>query len=109
MVTDLLVISIFIFVFFIIFSVIQDSIIKTKRFNNGVCPNCGEFLKYDGTTTDEFQDRKYVCPNCGHSVEIENTSRIDQRYCNITDRVEWTVNCQCCKSRQYCMYNKEKE
>ena len=77
---------------------------EKKRFNDGVCPNCGEYLKYKDET--DYQDRIYVCPKCGHVAKIPPCSTIDKRYCNVSDEVVWTVNCQNCKSKEYCQYNK---
>ena len=80
---------------------------ERQRFNNGICPNCGEYLKYKDET--DYQDRIYVCPKCGHVAKIPTCSHIDKRYCNVTDEVVWTVHCQNCNSKEYCQYNKKEE
>lgn len=78
---------------------------EKKRFNNGICPNCGEFLQHEGES--DYLDRIYVCPECNHTVKIPPCSHIDKRYCNILDEIVWTINCQNCKSKEYCQYNKK--
>lgn len=80
---------------------------ERQRFNNGVCPNCGEFLQYEGES--DYLDRLYVCPKCNHTAKIPPCSHIDKRYCNILDENVWTVNCQNCKSKEYCQYNRKEE
>ena len=80
---------------------------ERQRFNDGVCPNCGEHLKYKDET--DYQGRIYVCPKCGHVAKIPPCSHIDKRYCNVSDEVVWTIHCQNCKSKEYCQYNKKED
>jgi len=80
-----------------------DSKRTKERFNNGVCPNCNTWLEH---IPCENSNRIYECINCGHTVRIPDTSTIDMRYCNISDRMVWTVNCHYCKSKKYCKYYK---
>ena len=79
---------------------------ERQRFNDGICPNCGEYLEY--IKENQYADRVYVCPKCNHTAKIPVCSHIDKRYCNVNDEVVWTVSCQYCKSKKYCQYNKEK-
>lgn len=80
---------------------------ERQRFNDGICPNCGEYLKYNDET--DYQDRIYVCPKCGHVAKIPPCSHIDKRYCNILDENVWTVDCQYCKLNEYCQYKKNED
>ena len=70
-----------------------------------ICPNCGEFLQQE--VESEYFGRLYVCPKCNHTAKIPPCSHVDKRYCNILDENVWTVNCQNCKSKEYCQYNKK--
>jgi predicted RNA-binding Zn-ribbon protein involved in translation (DUF1610 family) len=84
-----------------------DLLRENKRFNNGICPNCGEYLKLDKENSTQFQ-RVYTCPKCNHTARVSVSSNIDIRRCNVSDTFVWTVNCQNCKSKEYCQYNKKK-
>ena len=92
---------------FVIFGVSDwlDGRKERQRFNDGVCPNCGEFLQQE--VESEYFGRLYVCAKCNHTAKIPPCSHVDKRYCNILDENVWTVNCQNCKSKEYCQYNKK--
>lgn len=53
---------------------------EKKRYNNGICPRCGEKLKYFGTDPEDGS-RGYECSNkkCDYSTWV-SWSSIDKYY-----------------------------